>query len=87
METDVNMGMDNSNNNTNNCNNSGREVVLADDVLCHIFSFLDYRSLARACCVCKSWGVLANEPYLWQGFDLWGILFISNNEISGIFNI
>ena len=50
-----------------------REVVLADDVLCHIFSFLDFRALARACCVCKRWGMFGNEPWLWQGFDLWGI--------------
>jgi hypothetical protein len=50
-----------------------REVVLADDVLCHIFSYLDFRALARACCVCKRWGMFGNEPCLWQGFDLWGI--------------
>lgn len=50
------------------------EAFLADDVLCHIFSFLDFKALARACCVCKRWGVFGNEPCLWQGFDLWGIL-------------
>lgn len=39
---------------------------LPQDVLLHIFRFLDVQSLVSAGLVCRSWNVAADDEYLWQ---------------------
>uniref|UniRef100_A0A9I9EHS7 F-box domain-containing protein n=1 Tax=Cucumis melo TaxID=3656 RepID=A0A9I9EHS7_CUCME len=39
---------------------------LPQDVLLHIFRFLDVQSLGSAGLVCRSWNVAADDEYLWQ---------------------
>lgn len=41
-------------------------VQLADDILIHIFGFLDVRSLVAAGLVCRSWNLSAKENTLWK---------------------
>jgi hypothetical protein len=38
---------------------------LVSDVVPHILSFCDARTLSRASCVCRSWSVMANADELW----------------------
>ncbi|KAJ4787643.1 F-box protein [Rhynchospora pubera] len=44
----------------------GGTLQLPLDVLVHVFSFLDMRSLVAASLVCWSWNSAANENTLWQ---------------------
>ncbi|CAN4085836.1 unnamed protein product [Withania somnifera] len=39
---------------------------LPQDVLVHIFGFLDLKSLVTASLVCRSWSVAASDHHLWQ---------------------
>ncbi|KGN49912.1 F-box protein At5g52880 isoform X1 [Cucumis sativus] len=39
---------------------------LPQDVLLHIFRFIDVQSLVSAGLVCRSWNVAAEDEYLWQ---------------------
>ncbi|XP_074281758.1 F-box protein At5g52880 isoform X1 [Silene latifolia] len=39
---------------------------LPQDVLVHLFCFLDVQSLLTAGLVCRSWNAAANDSYLWQ---------------------
>ncbi|KAK9724703.1 hypothetical protein RND81_05G093300 [Saponaria officinalis] len=41
-------------------------VNLPQDVLVHLFCFLDVQSLLTAGLVCRSWNAAANDSYLWQ---------------------
>lgn len=38
---------------------------LISDVVPHILSFCDARTLSRASCVCRSWSIMANADELW----------------------
>eukprot|EP00128_Syssomonas_multiformis_P007775 Colp12_sorted_trinity150504_noHs@30825 len=40
--------------------------ALSSELLVHIFSFLDAKSLCQCACVCRLWCELANEPSLWR---------------------
>lgn len=39
---------------------------LPQDVLVHVFSFLDFRSLVSAALVCRSWNAASSDDHLWQ---------------------
>ncbi|PHT53214.1 hypothetical protein CQW23_07676 [Capsicum baccatum] len=39
---------------------------LPQDVLVHVFGFLDLKSVLTASLVCRSWSVAASDNYLWQ---------------------
>ncbi|XP_077212443.1 F-box family protein [Tasmannia lanceolata] len=54
-------------------------VQLAQDVLVHIFSFLDTRSLVAVGLVCWSWNSAASDKMLWQAQYA---LFFGNSDIS-----
>jgi len=41
-------------------------VQLADDIVIHIFGFLDVRSLVTAGLVCRSWNIAARDNTLWK---------------------
>ncbi|PWA49485.1 F-box domain, cyclin-like protein [Artemisia annua] len=41
-------------------------VELPQDVIVHIFSFLDLRSLVSALQVCRSWNAASSDNHLWQ---------------------
>ncbi|KAI7734130.1 hypothetical protein M8C21_009279 [Ambrosia artemisiifolia] len=41
-------------------------VELPQDVLVHIFSFLDLQSLLSASQVCRSWNVASSDNHIWQ---------------------
>ncbi|WVY97704.1 hypothetical protein V8G54_029855 [Vigna mungo] len=41
-------------------------VQLPQDILVHVFSFLDMKSLVSAGLVCWSWNIAANDNHLWQ---------------------
>lgn len=41
-------------------------LQLPQDILVHIFSFLDMKSLVSAGLVCGSWNIAANDNHLWE---------------------
>ncbi|KAK9059641.1 hypothetical protein SSX86_020345 [Deinandra increscens subsp. villosa] len=41
-------------------------VELPQDVLVHVFSFLDLQSLVSASLVCRSWNAASSDDHLWQ---------------------
>ncbi|BAT94268.1 F-box protein [Vigna angularis] len=41
-------------------------LQLPQDILVHVFSFLDMKSLVSAGLVCWSWNIAANDNHLWQ---------------------
>ncbi|XP_059304707.1 F-box protein At5g52880 [Lycium ferocissimum] len=43
---------------------------LPQDVLVHVFSFLDLKSLATASLVCRLWCVAASDNHLWQSLHI-----------------
>ncbi|XP_071690584.1 F-box protein At5g52880 [Rutidosis leptorrhynchoides] len=47
-------------------NNEQDFVELPQDILVHIFSFLDLQSLVSASEVCRSWNVASSDNRLWQ---------------------
>ncbi|GFP81037.1 F-box protein at5g52880 [Phtheirospermum japonicum] len=51
--------------------------LLPQDILMHIFSFLDVQSLVSASAVCRSWNGVASERRLWK---LLYASFFSNSE-------
>ncbi|KAL8153446.1 hypothetical protein V2J09_011206 [Rumex salicifolius] len=49
------------------CQQEDRELVeLPQDILLHLFSFLDMQSLVSAGMVCRSWNAAASDNCLWQ---------------------
>ncbi|EYU25171.1 hypothetical protein ABFS82_06G026100 [Erythranthe guttata] len=48
------------------------------DVLVHIFSFLDVQSLASASEVCRSWNSAACENHLWKSLY---VIYFSNSDV------
>ncbi|GAB4826301.1 hypothetical protein Ancab_009165 [Ancistrocladus abbreviatus] len=48
------------------CKEDKGPCQLPQDVLTHIFSFLDLQSLVSAGSVCRSWNASASDNYLWQ---------------------
>lgn len=43
---------------------------LPQDVLVHVFGYLDLKSLVTASLVCRSWCVAANDNHLWQSIHI-----------------
>lgn len=43
---------------------------LPQDVLVHVFGFLDLKSLVTASSVCRSWSVAASDNHLWQSIHI-----------------
>ncbi|KAK6794557.1 hypothetical protein RDI58_008010 [Solanum bulbocastanum] len=43
---------------------------LPQDVLVHVFGFLDLKSLVTASSVCRSWSVAASDNHLWQSINI-----------------
>lgn len=43
---------------------------LPQDVLVHVFGFLDLKSLVTASSVCRSWSVAASDNHLWQSMHI-----------------
>ncbi|CAI9774159.1 unnamed protein product [Fraxinus pennsylvanica] len=56
---------------------------LPQDVLVHIFSFLNFQSLVSAAAVCRLWNAAANDNHLWQ---LLHVIFFGNSENFSIHN-
>ncbi|KAK9293310.1 hypothetical protein L1049_021302 [Liquidambar formosana] len=55
---------------------------LPEDVLVHIFSFLDMRSLVSVALVCWSWNSAASDYYLWQ--SQYFIFFGNSDNCSNV---
>ncbi|XP_015067942.1 F-box protein At5g52880 [Solanum pennellii] len=55
---------------------------LPQDVLVHVFGFLDLKSLVTASSVCRSWSVAASDNHLWQSIHI--SFFGKSNEIPNI---
>ncbi|XP_049368322.1 F-box protein At5g52880 [Solanum verrucosum] len=55
---------------------------LPQDVLVHVFGFLDLKSLVTASSVCRSWSVAASDNHLWQSIHI--IFFGKSSDIPNI---
>ncbi|KAL0321497.1 UNVERIFIED_CONTAM: Spastin [Sesamum calycinum] len=54
-------------------------IPLPQDVLMHVFSFLDMQSLVSASAVCRSWNVAASDNHLWE--FLYAIYFCGSGNV------
>ncbi|KAI3458073.1 hypothetical protein Pfo_014736 [Paulownia fortunei] len=55
-------------------------TLLPQDVLVHIFSFLDAQSLVSASAVCWSWNAAASDNHLWK--LLYAIFFCNSDNVT-----
>ncbi|KAK4431401.1 F-box protein [Sesamum alatum] len=55
-------------------------IPLPQDVLIHIFSFLDMQSLVSASAVCRSWNAAASDDHLWE--FLYAIYFCASDNVG-----
>lgn len=43
-----------------------QKATLAIEIWLHVFSFLDFRSLAKAAEICRRWKSISGVPLLWK---------------------
>ncbi|KAI3735356.1 hypothetical protein L6452_14851 [Arctium lappa] len=66
--------------------NSEEDMLeLPQDVLVHVFSFLDLKSLVSASQVCRLWNVASTDSHLWQ--LMYAVFFNTSRNFSKIYTL